>query len=651
MPRPFLQQQISFSSVPYSVSLSLASNSDSFTVKISSVLPKKRNPEKRKEVKKSEKPHKLDKLPSLDDLAREMAEIVSKNGSKSSLLPSSDTEKPFQQSFSLTISKELASKITSKYHNISLLQLYRSLWDCFQKGTFQYIFTSSSRVSNDLHHGDWEFEDKMNLLRRENVVDADLLIMRFYLPQTKISFKKEFFLIFQLEKKEESVQEKLKRIKMKFSSAGGKTMELDAWKNYVALSKTVHDKVVMYAILLLGRVRDVTPKVMRKAYERFKALIDTLLNSTRGMRGALNQELAFFHSFKKKDRDVALIVSSWILFESNHRDEAQASIAEILFNSKPTQQLAFIYFTKARIEGNDPDTQLSDYTQCIDLFPIFPMAFVNRANLYHTHLKDGEKALKDLESARRLDPSWSVVYLNRGVLHKELFENYEQAQQDYNVAISCDEKNSVAFLNRALLYCSMGRYHMSLVDFNKAIAIDKTNALMLYNRGYVQHHHLREFEAAMNDYNAAIAENPMLVEAYFHRGLLCMQHEAHEEALVDFSRCIELNKNFTMAYYYRSLLYGTDPMALRDLEQAISRGGSSNPQVVFARGSLYEALGMFDQAMKDYNSCLLLDGLYEDALESKELLMDKIRKEKERRIPREDALLAMGASERSHNLR
>ena len=66
---------------------------------------------------------------------------------------------------------------------------------------------------------------------------------------------------------------------------------------------------------------------------------------------------------------------------------------------------------------------------------------------------------------------------------------------------------------------------------------------------------LKDFQATANLLTDAINLNPNFTEAYYNRGLAYANLQNYEQALADFSKAVELNPSLAEAYYYRGNIY------------------------------------------------------------------------------------------------
>jgi tetratricopeptide (TPR) repeat protein len=124
------------------------------------------------------------------------------------------------------------------------------------------------------------------------------------------------------------------------------------------------------------------------------------------------------------------------------------------------------------------------------------------------------------------------------------------------------------------------------------------------------------FALALEDFNAAIAANPALSDAYGDRGITLIIVGRFADAIPDFTRVIETYPQLAYAYYNRGLCYellGLDDLAIED----ISRSIEIEPRAEFRferRGTIYFRKNLFDKALADYQEALVINPQYAPAL-------------------------------------
>jgi tetratricopeptide (TPR) repeat protein len=82
---------------------------------------------------------------------------------------------------------------------------------------------------------------------------------------------------------------------------------------------------------------------------------------------------------------------------------------------------------------------------------------------------------------------------------------------------------------------------------------------------------LQKYDLALSDYSKAIELNRSYAIAYYNRGLLYFNQQKYELALADWNKAIRINPNYANAYNNRGVLYALTrefPKALADAEKA-----------------------------------------------------------------------------------
>ena len=125
--------------------------------------------------------------------------------------------------------------------------------------------------------------------------------------------------------------------------------------------------------------------------------------------------------------------------------------------------------------------------------------------------------------------------------------------------------------------------------------------------GYAKYR-LDQYQAAIDDYNAAINLKPDFASAYYFRGTVKRSLGQYKEAIEDYDTAINLKSDFTFAYYFRGTIrgdLGEHFIAIQDYDKAIR----FKPDYAFAylrRGIANYLLDRTWAAKKDWNIALEL---------------------------------------------
>ena len=125
--------------------------------------------------------------------------------------------------------------------------------------------------------------------------------------------------------------------------------------------------------------------------------------------------------------------------------------------------------------------------------------------------------------------------------------------------------------------------------------------------GYAKYR-LDQYQAAIDDYDAAINLKPDFAPAYYFRGTVKRSLGQYKEAIEDYDTAIDLKNDFAFAYYFRGTIrgdLGEHFIAIQDYNKAID----AKPDYAFAylrRGIANYLLDRNWAAKKDWNTALEL---------------------------------------------
>ena len=170
--------------------------------------------------------------------------------------------------------------------------------------------------------------------------------------------------------------------------------------------------------------------------------------------------------------------------------------------------------------------------------------------------------------------------------------------------------------NRAMVLGLRGRqyylaehYDAAISDFDAAIALDDGLAQPVHYRGLALAAK-GETDRAIADFSRVIALDPAFSAAYFRRGLAYYSKNDFDHAIADFDRAIARDSTDGMSYHYRGLSHfkrGEAALAVADFSEVIKRN-SNDALALYNRGNAYAANTDAPRALADYNRAVTLDG-------------------------------------------
>ena len=208
------------------------------------------------------------------------------------------------------------------------------------------------------------------------------------------------------------------------------------------------------------------------------------------------------------------------------------------------------------------------------------------------NLKDFNGALADYNKAIELNPDYLFAYMERGYL-KYALEDYRGAIADYTKAIELRPDYMVnKFVN------TMRETAQDFLDKveKRGDFRDETGALLDYTK-------------AMADYDQAIALNYEDADVYMKRGYAKYWFKDYKDAIVDYSRAIELKPNaisYSMRGLVKSALFDYRG-AIDDYTKGIELKPTTKSEFLWnseRKASLYQMRGCAKNILKDYIGAL-----------------------------------------------
>lgn len=312
------------------------------------------------------------------------------------------------------------------------------------------------------------------------------------------------------------------------------------------------------------------------------------------------------------------------------------------------------YSARAMAYGakGDHDKALSDLNRTIELTPrdssvnCPPDGFLaDGPDYFGNYLKRGEiyldkgdpnSAINDYNKIIGICPMYSFAYRLRGNAYLLKGSNTE-AISDYTTVIKISSNSPDNYTGRGNIYYSMGEYPLAIADYTKAIdlslkAIDIHTRVSVsspvkngdfdpdaylakvYLRDLPSTYHNRgnayymkaDYPRAISDYTRAIETDPTYSVAYLNRGNIYYMQGAVTKALPDFNRAIGLDPQMAAAYAGRGNCYRfnkDDGSALLDYTKAIELNPKDSGSY-YNRGVIHHNKGMSDEAIQDYTSAI-----------------------------------------------
>jgi tetratricopeptide (TPR) repeat protein len=273
-------------------------------------------------------------------------------------------------------------------------------------------------------------------------------------------------------------------------------------------------------------------------------------------------------------------------------------------------------FKQANIETDNENYNgaITLLNRVVKLNPDFDSAYAERAYNYYM-LDKADLALINVNKALEINYNNITAYYYRALISKYLLSDFEQAIKDYTHIIRTGDTlfYKTALQLRAQTYAFTGDLSKTIADLTEIINLDSLDYEIWAERGFykwqydITHLYLKN---GFIDYSKLPDNHKISHMLDEHNNISKTVVFDTHGAITDFSKAIEINPEFSNAYYYRSRVYfdislvNTD-VALEDINKAIDYNENSDYYV--HRAAIYHHLKQPDTALEDLNTAIELN--------------------------------------------
>jgi tetratricopeptide (TPR) repeat protein len=190
---------------------------------------------------------------------------------------------------------------------------------------------------------------------------------------------------------------------------------------------------------------------------------------------------------------------------------------------------------------SDYQKAVENFNQVIKLEPQNATSYFFRGfAYYHWQRIDSTKfqnVIEDFSQAIYIEPNVEFFYNIRGASYS-YFDNDMQAIEDFTKVIQLNA-NTISYYNRGVIYYQLKNYQAALEDFDRAINIDSKNISAYYGRGNVRYE-LQDKPGAFQDYDKAksLSLSKTIISedghGFYARGIACIRLRDKVGAMKDF---------------------------------------------------------------------------------------------------------------------
>lgn len=163
--------------------------------------------------------------------------------------------------------------------------------------------------------------------------------------------------------------------------------------------------------------------------------------------------------------------------------------------------------------------------------------------------------------------------------------------------------------------------------YNKRSPLSSSTADEYHKRGF-EFRKQGNFSQAVVEYSRALEVDPHHFKAYFNRAFAYDKLNEYRLAIADYTSAISLDRMNSYAYYNRGITYdklGEFQQACDDFQQALSLQ-SENIDFLYNLALSYKKLNNLPEAVKHFNRCLSIDPNHLKSLQSMGSCLERIEK-------------------------
>ena len=194
-------------------------------------------------------------------------------------------------------------------------------------------------------------------------------------------------------------------------------------------------------------------------------------------------------------------------------------------------------------QNHNYQAAIEDYTRLLELTPNDAQIYWCRKDVWHS-LGNYQEGIKDCTQLLKLRPNAAEGYFARAAF-LEITGNLQEAIDDCTQALSIDNSrfNYDIYILRGGTYVRLKNYQAALQDFNQSISLEPENISGYQKRGYC-YYKMEDYHEAIKDFTQVISREPTYYKAYYRRAgaYFMLPNEYKSAAASDYESAARLSQ-------------------------------------------------------------------------------------------------------------
>jgi tetratricopeptide (TPR) repeat protein len=267
-----------------------------------------------------------------------------------------------------------------------------------------------------------------------------------------------------------------------------------------------------------------------KLYFKFRLLEDAIYDAKRALRiDTTNAE------YYLTQADIFFAANE----TRNAKDVLERVVKKFPQNTDGLLKLAELFFLVKQYEN-----AFSKINDALKINENLAKAYYLKGNIYK-EIGDTAKAISSLETALDQDNQHYGAFFDLGIIYAA--RKNTVAMEYYDNALRVKPNSVEALYAKAKLLQDVNKMDESIAVYKSVLKVDSLHTFSLYNIGAIEFEIKKDVAKALFYFTQAINSNPKYAEAYFARGACYQELKDKDNAIADYSMCLQLKPNFEPA--------------------------------------------------------------------------------------------------------